>query len=131
MKDRNIIDLTEANFDDEVLKADVPVLIEFWADWSAASRAMTPVVEAMAVDYGSPVKVARVNIETYEELTARCGVRCVPTLLIYARGDLRERIVGNATEQALRERLEQHGSSHRGAGHRRQSGDNRREFQGA
>ena len=102
----NVIELNEANFDREVLNATQPVLVEFWAGWSALCIAMAPMLESVAGDYAVPVKVARVNVEHHEKLTEQYGVRAVPTLLIFNQGGLQDQIVGRTTEQAVRERLE-------------------------
>ena len=102
----NFIELNEANFDQEVLNAAQPVLVEFWAGWSESCKAMTPVLESVAKDYAVPVKIARVNVERHENLTDQYGVRAVPTLLLFNQGALQDQIVGRTTEQAVRESLE-------------------------
>ena len=103
---KNVIELNEANFAREVLDAAQPVLVGFWAGWSAPCKAMAPLLEAVAEDEACPVKVARVNVEDHEELTEQYGVRAVPTLLIFHQGGLQDQIVGRTNEQAVRERLE-------------------------
>ena len=100
----NVVELNEANFDREVLSAANPVLVQFWAGWSDSCKAMGPVLES--VSESVPVKVARVNVEHHEGLADQYGVRAVPTLLIFNRGDLQDQIVGRASEQEVRERLE-------------------------
>jgi thioredoxin 1 len=102
----NVIELNEANFDREVLGAKNPVLVQFWAGWSDPCRVMVPMLESVAEDDVTPIKVARVNVEHHEKLTEQYGVRAVPTLLIFNRGDLQDQIVGLTTGQAVRERLE-------------------------
>ena len=102
----NVIELSEVNFDREVLNATQPVLVEFWAGWSDPCRAMAPMLESVAEDKAVPVKLARVNVEDHENLTEQYGVRSVPTLLIFNQGGLQDQIVGRTTEQAVRERLE-------------------------
>jgi thioredoxin 1 len=102
----NVIELNEANFDQEVLNATQPVLVEFWAGWSDPCKAMAPMLESVAEDKAVPVKLARVNVEDHENLTEQNGVRSVPTLLIFNQGGLQDQIVGRTTEQAVRERLE-------------------------
>ncbi len=102
----NFIELNETNFEREVLNATRPVLVEFWAGWSDSCKAMAPMLESVAEDEAVPVKVSRVNVEQHEKLTEQYGVRAVPTLLIFNQGGLQDQIVGRATEQAVRERLE-------------------------
>jgi thioredoxin 1 len=102
----NVIELNEANFHREVLKATLPVLVEFWAGWSEPCKALAPLLESVAEDQAVPVKVARVNVEHHEDLTEQYGVRSVPTLLIFNQGGVQDQIIGHTTGQAVRERLE-------------------------
>ena len=102
----NVIELNEANFNQEVLSATQPVLVEFWAGWSDPCKAMASMLESVAEDEVVPVKLARVNVEHHEKLTEQYGVRAVPTLLIFNQGGLQDQIVGRTTEQAVRATLE-------------------------
>ena len=102
----NVIELNEMNFEREVLNATRPVLVAFWAGWSAACREMASVLESVAEDEAVPVRLARLNVEHYEDLTEQYGVRVVPTLLIFKQGALHDQIVGRTTKQALCEKLE-------------------------
>jgi thioredoxin 1 len=103
----NVIELNEANFDQEVLSATQPVLVEFWAGWSDSCKAMAPMLESVARGNGAaPVKVARVNVEDHEMLTEQYGVRSVPTLILFNQGGVQDQIVGRTTEQAVRAKLE-------------------------
>ncbi len=100
----HVIELNKANFEREVLAARNPVLVQFWAGWSEPCKAMGPVLESVAENI--PVKMARVNVEHHEDLADQYGVRVVPTLLIFDRGSLQDQVVGRATEQEVREKLE-------------------------
>jgi thioredoxin len=102
-----IIDLHGTDFEPEVLAAPNPVLVQFWADWSDLCKATTPTLQAVARDDTVVIKLARVNIDSNRELAEQYGVRAVPTVLFFNRGALRDQIVGRATEQELREKLEQ------------------------
>ena len=102
----NFIELNEANFDHEVLAALQPVLVEFWAGWSEASKAMAPLLENFVKDDAISVKIVRVSVEDHENLTDQYGVRAVPTLLLFNQGALQDKIVGRTTEQTLRESLD-------------------------
>lgn len=103
---RHVVELNEANFAQEVLGSRNPVVVEFWAGWSDPCHAMAPVLESVAEDDAVPVKVARVNVEQHEELAEQYGVRAVPTLLIFNQGGLRDEIVGRASQEQLREKLQ-------------------------
>ena len=100
------IELNETNFAEEVLGSPDPVLVHFWAGWSQPSKAMTPVLEAVNEDISNPVRVGRVNLEQHEALAEQYGVQCVPTVLIFNQGGLQDQIVGRASEQEIREKLE-------------------------
>lgn len=102
----NFIELNEANFDREVLNTMQPVLVEFWAGWSDPCKAMAPMLKSLAEDHAPPVKFARVNVEDHEKLAEQCGVRAVPTLLLFNQGGLKDQIIGRTTEQTLRSKLE-------------------------
>lgn len=102
----NLIELNETNFGPEVLNSERPVLVQFWADWWAPCRAMTPVLKSVAEDRFVGVKVARVNVEQNEGLVEEYGVRAVPTRLIFNRGGLRDQIVRRATEWDVRQKLD-------------------------
>jgi len=102
----HVIELNETNFAQEVLGARNPVLVQFWAGWSEPCKVMSPVLESVAEDEATPVKVARVNVELHEELAEEYGVQCVPTVLIFNEGGLQDQIVGRASEQEVREKLE-------------------------
>jgi thioredoxin 1 len=102
----NVLELNEANFAEQVLGARRPVLVQFWAGWSEPCKAMTPLLESVAEDGTAPVKVGRVNVEHHESLAEEYGVRAVPTLLLFKQGGLRDQIIGRATEQEVRAKLE-------------------------
>jgi thioredoxin 1 len=104
--DDKVVELDETNFEREVLNARTPVLVEFWASWSESCKAIAPTLESVAEDEVLPVKVARVNTERYGELAEQYGVRAVPTLLIFHQGGLQDQIIGRATAQEVREKLE-------------------------
>lgn len=102
----HVVELNEANFAREVLGASSPVLVGFWASWSDPCRTMAAMMESVAGNQSVAVKVGRVNVEAQEELTEQCGVRVVPTLLLFNQGRLRDQIVGRVTEHDIREKLE-------------------------
>ncbi len=101
----HVIELNYSNFEQEVLRAQQPVLVEFWADWSAPCREMVPMLESVAEEDAGNLKVARVNVAYHETLTDQYGVRAVPTLLLFNQGGLRDQIVGRTTAHAVRESL--------------------------
>lgn len=94
MASENMITITDANFDSEVLKSSQPVLIDFWAQWCAPCRAIGPIVEALAKDYAGQVKVGKVNIDENPKTPTQYDVRSIPTLLVFKGGKVVGQIVG-------------------------------------
>ena len=102
----SVIELSMANFEREVRGAAEPVLVEFWAGWSDACKAVARVIDSVVEDPSVPFKVCKVNVEQNELLTGNCGVRTVPTLLLFNKNGLQSQIVGDTTEVELRRKLE-------------------------
>ncbi len=100
-----IIDVTDANFEDEVLKSQKPVLIDFWAEWCAPCRRLTPVIEELAGEYGDRLLVAKVDVDANPSLAAKFEVRSIPTLLFMHNGQVSESLVGPPANKA---KLSQH-----------------------
>ena len=95
-------------FQRDVLEADVPVLVDFYADWCAPCRAIGPAVDEVADDFDGRARVAKVNVDDNPELAARYGVRGIPTLLVFKNGQPKESLVGVVGKPALVEALEKH-----------------------
>jgi thioredoxin 1 len=101
----HVVELNQSNFQREVLGAANPVLVQFWAGWSEACKAMTPMLDSVAGDGSVSVKFARVNVDLNEALVERYGVRAVPTLLIFNQGTLQDQVVGRTSEHEIRGKL--------------------------
>jgi thioredoxin 1 len=97
-----LMHLHESNWKKEVLQANVPVLVDFWASWCPPCRAMNPTIETLARDF----KVCKVNVDTNQELTARYGISSIPALLIFKDGKTAARYVGVTSEATLRDELQ-------------------------
>ncbi len=100
------IAVNEAEFQSEVIDSEVPVLVDFWAEWCGPCKMVAPVVEKLAADYDGRVKVAKVDVDVNPGLSTQYGVRSIPTLLIFQDGVPVEQVVGAVPEKALKERLE-------------------------
>jgi len=94
-----IIPVTDASFDTEVLKCDLPVVAEFWAEWNNACRAMAPLLDDIAAGYEGAVKVARLDIDKNPAVTARYGVRTLPTLIVFKNGLAVQRLTGSIRKE--------------------------------
>ncbi len=88
------ITVNDENFDDEVLRSDIPVLVDFWAEWCGPCKVVGPTVEALASDYQGKVKVAKLNVDDNPEAAGRFGVRSIPTLIVFKDGEAQQAAVG-------------------------------------
>ena len=100
------IEITEANFESEVLHSNQPVLVDFWAEWCGPCKMLAPALDEIAVEKAGLVKVAKVNVDGSPNLAARFGIRSIPTLLYFAGGELRDQTVGTVSKQAIISKLE-------------------------
>ena len=88
------LEFTDANFDEEVLNADIPVLVDFWAEWCAPCKALTPVINELAGDYADKIKVGKVDCDANREISVRFTISAIPTVILFNKGDVVERFVG-------------------------------------
>src|SRR5947207_13698493 len=89
----NIINLTEANFNEEVLKSSTPVLVDFWAEWCGPCKMIAPILDELASEYDGKVKVGKVNIDDHQSIATQYGIRAVPTLLVFKYGEVEEQVI--------------------------------------
>jgi thioredoxin 1 len=103
-----ITDLTDASFEDEVLKSPLPVLIDFWAEWCMPCRMIAPTVESLAATYKDKLKVTKMNVDQNMKTPAKFGIRGIPTLLLFKDGALKETIVGAQSRDKIVEVIAKH-----------------------
>lgn len=97
----NIAEVGDSNFDNEVIKSTVPVLVDFWAPWCGPCKAIAPVVEEIAGEYAGKLKVAKLNVDDHPATASRYGIRGIPNLLIIKGGAVAEQIVGAVPKAKL------------------------------
>ena len=90
----DIQQVSDSSFDGDVLKADVPVLIDFWAPWCGPCRAIAPIVEELASEYDGKLKIVKMNVDDNPQTPAQYGVRGIPNLILFKGGEVQQQIVG-------------------------------------
>ncbi len=100
-----LLHLTQENFEREVVKSDLPVLVDFWAEWCGPCRMIGPVVEEISKEYQGKVKVAKLNIDEAQDLAMKFGVMSIPTLLVFKNGQVVNQAVGAMSKDQLVSRL--------------------------
>ena len=100
------IELTDANFDELVLKSDKPVLVDFWAEWCGPCRMIGPVVEELSKVYDGKAVVGKVDVDSNPGISMKYGIRNIPTLLIFKGGEIVDKQVGAVPKSVLANKLE-------------------------
>ena len=102
------LQLTEANFESEVINSDVPVLVDFWAEWCGPCKMTGPIVDQLADEVGDAAKVAKVNVDEARDLAVKYNVRSIPLLLFFKNGEVKDQIVGaSVTKEQLKAKLDE------------------------
>ncbi len=102
----NILDVTDATFEEQVLKSEAPVLVDFWAEWCAPCRALAPVIEELATEYGERLRVVKVDVDANPTTAAKLQVRAMPTLLFIKNGQVTDSVVGTQPKRKLSEHID-------------------------
>lgn len=100
------LEITDANFEELVLKSDKPVLVDFWAEWCGPCRMVGPVVEELATEYQGKAVIGKVNVDHNSEISAKFGIRNIPTLLYFKNGQVVDKQVGVAPKGTLAAKLD-------------------------
>ncbi len=108
MASADVLELTDDNFDTEALQSDLPVLVDFWAVWCGPCKQIAPSVEALATAYKGKLKVAKMDIDHHQITPQRYGIRSIPTLLIFKKGQVVAQIVGAVPRSKLEAEVQKH-----------------------
>ena len=106
MAGQGILEVSDTSFDQEVLKSEQPVLVDFWAVWCGPCKAIAPVVESVAAAYAGKLKVAKVNVDQNGATASRYGIRGIPTLLFFRGGKIVDQIVGYVSQNVIEEKVQ-------------------------
>ena len=103
----NTIEFTDQSFNKEVVQADIPVLIDFWAVWCGPCKAIAPVIEEIAVEYDGKVKVGKLDVDQNQKTAMEYGVRSIPTILIIKSGEVVSQIIGAVPKENIIKALDE------------------------
>ena len=106
MESSSTVTLTEANFETEVTKSNQPVLVDFWAEWCGPCKMIAPILDEIAKEKAGAVKVAKVNVDDNQSLSARFNIRAIPSLLLFKNGQVRDQVTGMTSKKNLLDKLE-------------------------
>ncbi len=98
--------LTSDTFEQEVLKSEIPVVVDFWAEWCGPCKALAPTVDAIADEYAGKIKVFKVDVQSEPALASKYGVSSIPTLLVFKGGEIADRMVGMQPKQSITGRID-------------------------
>ncbi len=102
----NIITLTQENFGAEVLQSPKPVLVDFWAEWCGPCKMLAPILDELAPEYDGRVRFGKLNVDDHQAVAAQFGIRSIPTLLLFNKGEVSEQIVGLRSKRELKASLD-------------------------
>jgi thioredoxin len=106
MASEHVMEFTDANFKEQVLGSDQPVLVDFWAEWCQPCRMLGPTIEKLAADYAGRVKVGKVDTDASREVAAGYGINSIPTVFVFKGGKVEKKLVGLRKEQEYKSALD-------------------------
>ncbi|MBW1730750.1 MAG: thioredoxin [Deltaproteobacteria bacterium] len=101
----DLLEVTDENFEEEILKSDIPALVDFWAEWCPPCKMVGPVVEELAKEYYGKIKIGKMNVDENRQTPAKYGIRAIPTLILFKDGNVAQTIVGALGKGAIEEEL--------------------------
>lgn len=108
MAGNHMVEFTDQNFEEQVLKSSKPVLVDFWAPWCAPCRMMGPTVEAVASDYAERAVVGKLNVDDNQGVAGKYNIRGIPSLLLFKGGEVCEQVVGATSKDVITKMIDKH-----------------------
>ncbi len=102
----NVLNLTTANFKEEVLNSSVPVLVDFWAEWCGPCKMLAPTIDELATEFGVKAKFGKVNIDTDQDLAVQFNIQSIPTILFFKGGQVANQVVGMGPKKKFKDALD-------------------------
>jgi len=102
---KDILEVGDSSFESEVLKSDKPVLVDFWAPWCGPCRAIAPIVEELAEDFGDKVKFTKCNVDENPTTPTKYGIKSIPTLIFFKDGEIQDKVIGIVAKSRLEEMI--------------------------
>ena len=106
MASENVVEFTDQNFEQEVLKSSTPVLVDFWAEWCMPCRMLAPTIEKIAKDYAGKVKVGKLDTDANRDVAAKYSISAIPTVILFKNGEVAQKFVGLRKEQEFKAALD-------------------------
>ena len=97
--------VTDSNFDSEVLKSDLPVLVDFWAPWCGPCRAMGPIIDELATEFEGKVKICKMNVDENSASPSKFGIRAIPTLILFKNGEVVDQTTGAVSKSSIKDMI--------------------------
>jgi len=101
----NYVELNDANFEQEVLQSDIPVLVDFWAEWCAPCRVIEPLVDELSQQYSGKVKIGKMDVDQNPQSSMKYGIRSIPTLLFFKEGKPVDQLLGAVPKNQIEEKI--------------------------
>lgn len=108
MASDNVLNVTQESFESTVLKADKPVLVDFWAEWCGPCKMVAPVLDELAEEIGDQVQIAKVNVDDNNELAFQYQVSSIPTMILFKDGEVADRVIGAMPKASIQQFLDSH-----------------------